>query len=742
MTFTSLQTPAQWRQTWREELGGGVAAGLLAIPLCLAPAVLIYIPLGQDYAAAGAAAGLIGAVVGGGVAALTATSSFAITVPRASNALILSTVVATLMTRPAFVGNPELILAMAALVVLFAGLWQILFGVFRVARIIKFTPHPVFAGFCNGVGLLIIKSQLLPFFRIGGQLTASPHHLFMLVFALALAAMAVNYLQLMAWLRLPRQFARVPGVIVAFIVGTVLFFAAGALVPGIDLGPALGEIDFVFDSPIMHLGDPGNVAIILAAGWNLLLVSFVLALVASMESLMSLRAAQQLADVEFHPVRELAAQGLANAVTSFFAPVAGSASPALLAISYRSGGRTRISALVAAAVVLAIGVGCASALAQVPTVVLTAVLIATGITMIDGWSVRLAANFIRGRTPQTRRRDALDLVIVIAVTGVTAMTTVVVGVLVGVLLSAVIFAVNMSRPVVRRRFSGNEIFSRRIRSTDDIAVLHHTAEQRAVLQLEGVLFFGNAEDLAGEIKKVAQAADMIVLDMRGISDIDVSGATILSSLARRVHGLGKRLLFCNVLEAHLPVIGRLFEHYHEADAALQPDLESALEWIEDETLRRCGDAARSSAALPLEKMEFAQSLSENEFDGLREVLNAQEYEAGEVICSEGDAGDRMWLLAKGSVSVRLRVDGGPVTRRIASLGRGVPFGEMALIESTARSASIVADEKVVCFELKSADFERLLQENPVVAAKIMRNMARELARRLRRTSEDLRNAMS
>jgi len=731
--------------SWSTELGAGVTVGLLAIPLSLAPAVLIFAPLGPDYAAAGAAAGLVGAVLGGAIVALMATSSFVITVPRASNALILSAVVATLMTRPAFAGNDELILAMTALCVLLAGLWQVLFGIFRIARVIKFTPHPVFAGFCNGVALLLLDSQILPLFRdASGALTLMPtlEQLSMLAFALALAFAAVYYAQLAAWLSLPRRLARVPGIVVVFVAGTAIYFAVEALWPQVGLGPKLGAIHFSFDPPLAHIGDPGNLAPVLAATWNLLLVSFVLALVASMETLMSLRAAQQMADINFHPVRDLAAQGVANTATALLAPVANSASPALLSLAFRSGGRTRTTGLLAALTVLLIGLFGSGALAQVPTIVLSATLIATGLSMIDAWSVRLATVFFARKSPRTRRRDALDLVVVVVVMGITAMTTVVIGVLVGCLLSALIFVVSMSRPVVRGRSPGDQIFSRRTRSADDIAILKQTGSRRVVLQLEGVLFFGNAEDLAREIKERDADTDMIVLDMRAITDIDVSGATILRSLVRRSRERGKHLLFCNVPEGHLQMVRGLFDGATAADAAIKPDLETALEWVEEEALRSSiGERARSSL-LPLESIDFVDGLSDDEIAELHGILRLRRFESGEAICREGDAGDRMWLLGQGSVSVRLQVNDGRGTRRIASLGRGTLFGEMALIEGSVRSASIVADEPVACYELSSGDFGWLLREKPAIATKVMRNVARELARRLRRTSEDLRHAAS
>ncbi|MGH9806952.1 MAG: cyclic nucleotide-binding domain-containing protein, partial [Terriglobia bacterium] len=92
--------------------------------------------------------------------------------------------------------------------------------------------------------------------------------------------------------------------------------------------------------------------------------------------------------------------------------------------------------------------------------------------------------------------------------------------------------------------------------------------------------------------------------------------------------------------------------------------------------------------------------------------------------------------------VRLHVTDSRGSRRITSLGRGTIFGEMALIEGARRSATIVADEDVVCYQLSGDDFNVMLRDKPDIAAKIMRNTARELVRRLRQTSEDLRHATS
>ena len=728
---------------WQRDIVAGLVVGVLALPFCLAAGVLVFGPLGPAYVAEGAAAGLYGAIAAGAVAASIATSSFAITCPRGSPALVLASLIATLIVNPAFARNPQLVIGAAALCVFLAGVWQILFGLFRVASVIKFTPHPVFAGFVNGAALLIIKAQITPFFFDSASSSlALPSHPLVLAFVLALALLAIFHGSLVKKFALPPALAKVPGAIVAFALGILAYHLAEWLQPTLDLGPTIGKPAIKLASPLIQALQPANAAQLWTVGWNILLVSLVLALVASLETLMSLRVAQSIADHEVHPTRDLTAQGCGNCVSALVAPVASAVTPNLLVVAYRVGGRSRLTGIVAAAVILIVGVLLSDVMAAVPNAVLSAVLLAVGVMMFDTWSFRLLGQVIRKSSPLGWRRALYDLIVVAVVMGVTAMTTVIVGVIAGCLMSGIIFVINMSRPVVRRRILGGDFFSKRIRSAEDMEILQHTGGRRTILQLEGVLFFGNAEDLAREVKELFSRADMVALDMRAITDIDVSGANILHTLVQRSRLHGKRLFFCNVPAAQIAIVRDLFGSADAADASIKPDLETTLEWMEDETLRANLNSRGKAAILTLDETDFFGGVPKHDLEQIRQLLKLREFKAGEAICREGDPGDRMWLLVKGSVSVRLDVADNRVSRRITSLTRGTVFGEMALIEGAPRSATIVADEDVACYELSDKDFGLLLREKPAIAATIMRNTARELARRLRRTSEDLRQATS
>jgi SulP family sulfate permease len=742
MAVEASEVRATALSRWQDDIVAGLVVGVLTLPACLAVGVLVFAPLGPGYVAEGAAAGLYGGIAAGAVAALVATSSFTITCPRGSPALVLASLIAATLANPAFAGNPRLVIGAAALCVFLAGIWQILFGLFRVAGIIKFTPHPVFAGFVNGVALLIVVAQIKPFFfDSASSALALPKRPLMLVFIVALALLAIFYRSLVKKLALPPSLARIPGTIVAFGLGIVVYHLTKWLQPALDLGPAVGKPAIKLASPLLNALQPANAAQLWTIGWSILLVSLVLALVASLESLMALRVAQSVSDHEVHPVRDLAAQGCGNCVSALVAPIASAVTPNLAVAAYRAGGRTRVTGIIAAAVILIVGVLFSDAMAEVPNAVLSAILLAVGVMMFDAWSFQLLGQVVRKSSPLGWQRSLYDLIVVAAVMGITAMTTVVMGVIAGCLLSVIIFVINMSRPVVRRRFWGDERYSKRIRSTEDIEILQQAGQRRAVLQLEGVLFFGNADDLAHEIRELFGRADMIALDMRAITDIDISGAHILNTLVNRSRQHGKRLFFCNVPDAEMAIVQDLFDSPEAADAAIKPDLESTLEWMEEETLRGSLERGQSTQ-LALEEIDFFDGVPEQDLARLRQVLKLREFRAGEAICREGDPGDKMWLLVKGSVSVRLDVADNRISRRITSLTRGTVFGEMALIEGARRSATIVADEDVACYELSGDDFDVLSRENPAIAATVMRNTARELARRLRRTSEDLRHATS
>ncbi len=711
----------------------GIAQVATAVPSCLAAGVLAFAPLGPSYVAAGVAAGLCCAIFAAPAAALASGTPWLIPSPRSSTAVIQASLLATLWHIPAL-ADPHLALAALALCILLAGLMQILFGMAGIARIVKFTPHPVLAGFLNGVALLLCLPQLERYVTLGPSGPGIVHP-FMLAFMLALAGATIY----------GRRFAlRVPGALFGLTTGIVTFYAVKAIVPELDLGPTMGSPGFgrTFLPALPFLGVnladvSGKIVPLLP---DLVLTALSLAIVATFDTLLTLRVAQKQAGRPLHPSRDLVANGIGNCVAALTGALAMQLSPNVVLNALKSGGRTSLTPIVGGALLLAIVLTLSPAIGAIPIVVLSSTVLANGISSFDRWSLRLLLDTLLNRGRVARRHAWHDVLVVLVVMSITASGAIVAGVLAGAALACIIFIANMSRPILRRMARGNEIVSKRVRPADAQTALLATGRRRAVLELQGVLFFGNADDLADRIVTLLDEADMVTLDMHGITDIDISGAQVLHEIVANARRRQKWLIFCNVPPDLTRTTGELARGDGRFGARIMQDLDSAVEWMEEEALRRHSGNLPLIDELALDELDFTQGLDADELALLRSRLVSRAFRPGETICVEGDAADRLWLLTKGSVSVRMALPGGEAVR-VASLAMGTAVGEMALLGTGRRSASVVADDDVLCWELEEKAFRALLDEHPRIASKVLANIAREMARRVRLTSEYLRHAL-
>ena len=150
----------------------------------------------------------------------------------------------------------------------------------------------------------------------------------------------------------------------------------------------------------------------------------------------------------------------------------------------------------------------------------------------------------------------------------------------------------------------------------------------------------------------------------------------------------------------------------------------------------------AASRLDLASHDFVRGLEPGELEAVGAVLQHRTFPKGSTLCAQGDDGDRMWLLMKGSVSIRIAANDARGTRRLASLAQGTTVGEMALIEEGRRSATIIANEEVECLELSKAAYRDILGRHPAIAAKLLCNLLREMTARIRDNHIELREAVS
>jgi CRP-like cAMP-binding protein len=166
-----------------------------------------------------------------------------------------------------------------------------------------------------------------------------------------------------------------------------------------------------------------------------------------------------------------------------------------------------------------------------------------------------------------------------------------------------------------------------------------------------------------------------------------------------------------------------------------PDLDHALERCEDHLLATCREPV-AGVEHTFERLDLVRDMAPQDREALQAALVRREWSQGHTVFSQGEDGDALYVIARGSASVWLR-DPESGMRRLMTFSQGTFFGEMALLDRERRSATVTADERLVCYVLERASFEELSRTHPGAGIAILANVGRELSQRMRRTNRTL-----
>ncbi|RBP02051.1 SulP family sulfate permease [Rossellomorea aquimaris] len=334
------------------------------------------------------------------------------------------------------------------------GVLQILFGVFKLASVMKFVPRSVMVGFVNALGILIFTSQLQHFEGEGWMM-----------YGMVALTLAIIYI-------LPRFTKAVPSTLVAIVVVTVIAILGNVDIRTVgDLGTLKQEL------PVFLLPD---IPLTFETLQIVFPYSLALAVVGLLESLLTSSIVDDMTDSESNKNKESRGQGYANVVTGFFGGMAGCAMIGQSVINVKSGGNGRLSSLVAGVFLIFLIIVLGGVVVQIPMAALAGVMIMVSIGTFDWSSVRNLH-----RLPKT---DAT--VMVITVLTVVYTHDLSKGVFAGVLLSAIFFAAKISKvEVVKEKVKGD----------------HHKK-----YHVHGQIFFASVNDLINkfEYKDVVQSVEI------------------------------------------------------------------------------------------------------------------------------------------------------------------------------------------------------------------------------------------
>lgn len=725
----------------RGDLSGAISAAIISIPLSIGYGIIVYKPLGAEFLPSAALLGLYACLFGGIFASLIGGTDIQITAPKAPLTLLLASFVAPLAAHlqiPDTASQQVLIVGLASTCVLASGIIQFCFGAMRLGNLIKYVPYPVVSGFMNGIAIILIYEQFAAL--IGANNHISIIEILSNPSVVQPYTLLVGLTTIIAVFLSKRLFKAVPASLVGLAIGTAVFYALKTIGGISALGPVVGNFNFQWPEPDIFVKLSGLITDIDIVDLlpRIFITGLVLGSIGSLESLLSSVAADNFTGTRHKSNKELMGQGIGNIINSLFSALPSAGSELHNMANYRAGGRTRLSSLVCGLLILLTMMTLGSIIGKIPLAVIAGIIVSVGFGLFDKWTLDLFRNLLHARDQQKRIIANLAVTIVVAV--ITVCVNLIVAVLIGIAIASGLFVVRMGRSIVKRKYFGDQIHSKKVRSIKNNILLKERGKGIIVYELRGPLFFGSADNLAMEVASAMKHNTYCILDMKRVDEIDSTGAKILGQISKKINESGKFLLISYLtdhpsLSDFLKAIG-VYNMF--AENCLFPDTDAALEWAEDNVLTQSIELAGTFGGIQLEQMDIFMDFTQEEIHTLKQKLIFRSFKKGEIILREGDTDRNLYFLTKGSVSVRIHLPESERYKRLITYSSGVTFGEIAFLDGNPRSADVWSDEDSETYLLSPDEYDVLQNETPEIAVKLVRNIALDMSERLRIRTDEVR----
>ena len=617
-------------------------------------------------------------------------------------------------------------------VILLGGVFQALFGLFKVGTLLRYTPHPVMAGFQTTAAALLFLVQLAD---VAGRDEIRPFT-FVLTHPGEIKPLSVLLAALtFALMWNARRIApKIPPLLVGLTAGTVIYYLLIALGLRDRLGPVIGAAteNTLGHAPLANLGELVQNGALFQLWPTMLGGGLALATIASIDALLCAKLVSQPGDARVHADRLLVRLGLGNVVAAGFGGITSGINIGASLANCTFGGRTPLSVLVNAGAILLVLTVLFPVVSLLPRAVLSAVIMVVAVQHFDPWSMQLVKRIASSSGGQ-RRFLIIDLLVVVVVAVLSITVDIVLAVFLGIIIAVMLFVVRMSRSIVRRSYRCYAISSRRSRDSKEMHALERHGGSILVMELQGALFFGTGERLIDEIVAATRAeTNSLILDLRRVSEVDSTGGRILIDVQTDLMRNGARLALVLSSRSDLMLRLRDFGILDEVPAdQVFEDIDRAIEWAENRLVRDILAGSLGTQEVPLDQVGVLHNFDAAEVAVLNARLTRVAHPKGALIFHQGDSGTDMFIVTKGTASAYIHQPAGRDIR-LVTFAPGTVFGELAILDPGPRSASIVADEDFVAYALSQAQFAALSTEAPVIAIKLMANLGRELSRRLRR----------
>lgn len=471
------------RQHWLNNVLAGVIVGVVALPLAMAFAI-----------ASGAKPeqGLYTAIVAGGLTSLFGGSRVQIAGPTGAFIVILAGITSKYGIEGLQVAT------------LMAGVMLLLMGLTRLGGAIKYIPDPVIVGFTTGIGVIIWVGQWKDFFGLSPEIGAEHFHQKFLYLIesfpyLHVQTTGLAVLTLAILLVSSRTLQRIPAPLVAMIVATLIqwWFQFENVA---TIGSAFGGIPQSlpsFQAP----------SVTFAEVLQLIGPAFTIALLGSIESLLSAVVADGMTGRKHDSNQELIGQGIANIFSPLFGGFASTGAIARTATNIRNGGTSPLAGMVHVLTLVVIVLLLAPLASHIPLCALSAILFVVAYNMSE----------LHRFSHMVRTAPKADVAVLLLTFLLTVFGDLVIAVNIGVLLACLLFMKRMSESVSVEQQAPQDVLQEFEASSFELPA------NTAVFAMEGPLFFGAAQHLESALESAHQHADILVLRLGKVPFIDATG---------------------------------------------------------------------------------------------------------------------------------------------------------------------------------------------------------------------------
>ena len=468
---------------------------------------------------AGAAAGLWGAVIIGLVASLFGGTPTLISEPTGPMTVVFTSVI---ISFTATADSPEQALAMAFSVGLLAGVFQILFGVFRLGRYVTMMPYTVISGFMSGIGIILVLLQLGPFLGQDaptGGVIASLSQLPDLIQGIKPWELALSLFTLLVLWFTPASIKRVcPPQLLALLLGTLLSLS---LFSAADLR-TIPEFSAAFPEPRLPTMSGGQIRLMVVD-------AAVLGMLGCIDALLTSVVADSLTRQEHDSNKELIGQGLANVAAGLFGALPGAGATMGTVVNIQAGGRTALSGIIRAVVLMLVVLLAAPMASRIPLAVLAAIAVKVGIDIID-WEFLKRAHHLSIKAA----------VITYGVIALTVLVDLITAVGIGVFVANVLTIDRMSA-LQSKKVKTISTADDDVELTQEEQFLLDQASGKVLLfQLAGPMIFGVAKAISREHNAIGNC-QVVVFDLSEVSHLGVTAAIALENAVKEAMEVGRRV---------------------------------------------------------------------------------------------------------------------------------------------------------------------------------------------------------